>query len=256
MSVNILVEAAIDFIRKHEPPEGYFVGFSGGKDSIVTLDLVRRADVKHEVFYSMTLIDPPEVVRFIKDEYPSVTWLKPDMTFWQGCMIYNMPLQRKRWCCNVLKHGTKSLGAVPLYKRILGLRAEESWMRARRGKVERKDLLHIKYKPIFEWSSADVWEYIRAEGLAYPSLYDEGFKRLGCVVCCMDKSKKGNETKRERWPGMFRLLDLYLEKLWERDGEVLRTKYNFSKAQFMEWPMWKSKKQRIAEAVGYSPAKT
>jgi len=36
------VATAIDRLREFEPPEGYFVAFSGGKDSIVALDLVRR----------------------------------------------------------------------------------------------------------------------------------------------------------------------------------------------------------------------
>jgi phosphoadenosine phosphosulfate reductase len=58
---------SIAYLKEHEPPEGYFVGFSGGKDSIVALELCRMAEVKHLAFYSATGIDPPEVMRFIKD---------------------------------------------------------------------------------------------------------------------------------------------------------------------------------------------
>lgn len=71
--LEYMVDEAIDFLREHEPSEGYFVGFSGGKDSIVTLELCRMAGVKHQAFYSCTGIDAPEVVRFIKLHYPSVT---------------------------------------------------------------------------------------------------------------------------------------------------------------------------------------
>lgn len=42
---------AIAFLRENEPPEGFFVGFSGGKDSIVSLELCRIAGVKHQAFY-------------------------------------------------------------------------------------------------------------------------------------------------------------------------------------------------------------
>ncbi len=41
------IQESIDFLRQNEPDEGYFVGFSGGKDSIVTLALCRMAGVKH-----------------------------------------------------------------------------------------------------------------------------------------------------------------------------------------------------------------
>ncbi len=61
------VADAIAYLKEHEPPEGYFVGFSGGKDSIVTLELCAMAGVRHRAFYSATGIDPPEMVKFIKE---------------------------------------------------------------------------------------------------------------------------------------------------------------------------------------------
>lgn len=81
-----LVKESIDFLKAHEPPEGYFVGFSGGKDSIVTLELCRRGGIKHKAFFSCTRIDPPELYAFIRRHYPDVTWLYPRVTFWQGIM--------------------------------------------------------------------------------------------------------------------------------------------------------------------------
>jgi len=58
-------EIAIERIKSFEPPEGYYVAFSGGKDSIVVLDLVKRAGVKYDAYYHVTGIDPPELVHFI-----------------------------------------------------------------------------------------------------------------------------------------------------------------------------------------------
>lgn len=75
------IKESIDFLRQHEPPEGYFVGFSGGKDSITTLQLCKLAGVKHQAFYTYTTIDPPEVVRFIRAHYPQVQWLRPAKSF-------------------------------------------------------------------------------------------------------------------------------------------------------------------------------
>ena len=37
--------------------------------------------------------------------------------------------------------------------------------------------------PIYEWTDADVWEYIKAEGLKVNELYSKGYKRVGCIGC-------------------------------------------------------------------------
>ena len=84
------IKESLDFLRKHEPPEGFFVGFSGGKDSITTLQLCALAGVKHQAFYTYTTIDPPEVVRFIRAHYPQVQWLRPAKSFF-ACVATNAP---------------------------------------------------------------------------------------------------------------------------------------------------------------------
>ena len=74
--INI-VDLAINRLRLHEPPEGYYVAFSGGKDSVVILDLVKRAGVKYDAHFNVTSVDPPELTKFIHDTYPEVTMEKP-----------------------------------------------------------------------------------------------------------------------------------------------------------------------------------
>jgi phosphoadenosine phosphosulfate reductase len=50
--------------------------------------------------------------------------------------------------------------------------------------------------PIIDWSDAEVWEYISSRQMPYCHLYDEGFKRIGCVGCPMSDQKRGFD----RWP--------------------------------------------------------
>lgn len=53
--------------------------------------------------------------------------------------------------------------------------------------------------PIIDWEEEDVWEFLNSQNIPHCSLYDEGFKRLGCIGCPMSGSKN-MERDFERWP--------------------------------------------------------
>lgn len=66
------LEVTLERFKAFEPPEGYFLAFSGGKDSCVIKALADMAGVKYDAHYTLTSVDPPELVRFIKKQHPDV----------------------------------------------------------------------------------------------------------------------------------------------------------------------------------------
>ena len=194
------VAQAIERLRSFEPPEGYWLAHSGGKDSCTIYRLAEMAGVRFDAHYQVTTVDPPELLRFIRQHYPTVAWERPAKTMWQLVAVNGYPPTRlARYCCEELKERGGEGRTV-----ITGIRWAESAKRKGRGMVEqcyksRRNLLH----PIIDWSDGDVWEFIRREGLAYCSLYDEGFKRLGCVMCPMGGAPQMARDA-ARWPTIYR----------------------------------------------------
>ena len=103
------IQVAIDRLQSFEPPEGYYLAFSGGKDSVVIKALADMAKVKYDAHYNLTSVDPPELVQFIKT-FNDVQIDKPrdkngkQITMWNLIPPKKMPPTRiARYCCQYLK---------------------------------------------------------------------------------------------------------------------------------------------------------
>ena len=207
------VQMSIERLRHFEPPEGYYLAFSGGKDSIVIYDLAVKAGVKFDAHYNLTTVDPPELVKFIRQEYPEVARHRPEMNMFQWIVKKRMPPTRLvRYCCEKLKEGGGNNRRV-----VTGIRWAESSKRAGRRMVEncnKKSKNSTFLHPIIDWTDTEIWEYIRAQQIPYCHLYDEGFKRLGCIMCPM-QGTKGMLKDAERWPRYYNLYMKAFEKMIE-----------------------------------------
>lgn len=262
MALNDKIEYSINLLRKagqmamEYSDKGFFLAFSGGKDSQALYHVAKLAGVKFEAHYSLTTLDPPELVHFIKEKYPDVIIDRPERTFLQLCLKKKMlPTQTARFCCAELKE-TKGAGRVVL----TGIRREESSRRAKRNEFEvdkrkfsgtidqfnrtreteivcvyGKDKIIVN--PIINWTEKDVWQFLNdVVKVEHCRLYDEGWHRIGCLFCPM-ASKKEIERTEQRYPKYKDAIIRTIHRL--REGNYMKDYKDLTDEEVFEW--WKSK---------------
>lgn len=185
-----------------------YLGFSGGKDSLVVYDLARRAGVDFEAWFNPTTLDPAENIRYIRQHFPEVRFTRVRQSFFSLVRKKKMlPTMLVRYCCREYKEG-HGIGRVCL----MGVRRAESArrsgrklvavMKSNRTLVESESLSpvsamcygggkeKITVRPILDWTDDEVWAYIRDNGLP---VYGHA-RRVGCLFCPM---KSGAERRRD-----------------------------------------------------------
>lgn len=224
MSRAEIVHRAIGLLMEHEPPEGYYLAFSGGKDSCVCKELLRMSGVKFDAWFNNTTIDAPETIHFIKKYHPDVKWNQPK----NGNMFHRIatapklpPSRYRRWCCEEYKE----INADKHRVRVFGARQEESLARkARWNEVTITTFDDVPaICPIAYWTSEQVWSFIHYYKVPYCSIYDEGFDRIGCVGCPLVSPPK-QEREFARWPRYAAGWERAIKQNWEKWKDVPNTK--------------------------------
>lgn len=263
MSLQSKIDYSVELLRKAEPlalkmhPDGFHLAFSGGKDSQVLYHLAQMAGVKFKAHMQITTLDPPELMRFVRTQYPDVELHRPEINFYKLIIKKKMlPLMNARYCCQVLKEHA-GVGTTTL----IGVRAAESTKRANRAEVEKvhktkskrrrfdvnSDIFNIESEthhrciggkdkivisPIFHWQDADVWNFLRGNGIEYCRLYNEGYHRIGCMFCPMT-SPKSKALDRQRYPGVERAIKRSIQELI--DNENYGHDYNATADEMFDW---------------------
>ena len=222
------VKTAIERLRTFEPKEGYYLAFSGGKDSQVIYHLAKEAGVKFDSHFSLTSVDPPEVLKFIRANYPDVIWSMPKMSMRQLIIKKGMlPTRMARFCCDVLKEQGGEGRTV-----IIGVRWSESKQRANQKmynqcvKGKKKSL----FRPIIDWKDDDVWEYLNNRNIPHCCIYDEGWERIGCVMCPLSKNVIKESV---RWPSFKKMYMGAIEQIY-KNGKW-KEKFDSPEAVYRWW---------------------
>jgi len=227
------IAESITLLREHESHDGYYLAFSGGKDSIVIKQLAIEAGVKFDAHYSVTTIDPPDLVYYIRKHHPDVIFEHPEKPFLIKLVEKGFPLRQARWCCELYKERGGDGRWV-----MTGIRWEESSARGKRHAVEpdnRNKKLGFVH-PIINWASDEVWQFIRERKLPYCRLYDEGWTRIGCIACPFASSHI-RRRELDRYPGIENAFRRAFRILWEKgENENRKWKGRWSSGDDMfEW---------------------
>lgn len=196
------------------------LAFTGGKDSLVCLDLLRRASdgqVNIPVLHVDTTVKFPEIYeyrdRIVRDwklklivhinQAALAAGPKPDDP--DFCIFCTKRLKTEALQQAIQKHGWQAL--------ITGVRWDEHEARSKEIFFSpRSD--HMRVHPILHFSEDEVWQYIEKYKLAYCALYDKGYRSIGCIPCTEPIPDEGPERsgrgrEKEELMGRLRALGYF-----------------------------------------------
>lgn len=240
------------YISYRKKVDIFYVAFSGGKDSVVALDIVQRALPHNEfkVVFGNTDMEFPTTTELVQklsrkcsDEGIEFLEAASNMTSKESWNIFGPSARKVRWCCTVHKTAPvinmlsdKFANGKLRCVMITGVRGDESVSRSGYDEMSmgKKMAGQYSFHPILEWSSAEIYLYIYSQGLLLNDAYKYGFNRVGCIMC-PNSSEKHEYIKRQCFP---ELVDEYCERITQNSAKDLS---GDNAKIFLETGGWKSR---------------
>lgn len=185
---------AVSFIRNtaEQNPIPVNVSYSGGKDSLTTLILVKKALGKVPILFADTGFEFPETCLNV-DEVAQlfgtpVVRACGKEAFWEVFEAQGPPAIDFRWCCRIAKlHPVEKVIRETWGECLsfIGQRKYESFRRMASKRIWRNPHLRsqLSAAPIHHWTALQVWLYLFRENAPYNPLYERGLDRIGCFMC-------------------------------------------------------------------------
>ena len=105
----------------------------------------------------------------------------------------------KKTCCAARKIKPLTTALFGADAWITGQRREQSTTRTELHLEEVDDARGIaKFNPLFDWTEADVWAYIKQENVPIHPLHLKGYPSIGCEPCTR-QVKKDEDIRAGRW---------------------------------------------------------
>lgn len=232
---QVTIKKIFDVYKRYRKKLDCFnVAFSGGKDSIVLLDLVKKALPKSSFVVvfgdtGMEFPDTYDVIDKVEEQcraegiefYRAASHFKPE----ESWRLFGPPSRVLRWCCSVHKSTPRTLKLREILGKndyvgldFVGVRAEESVARSEYDyeSYGTKQKGQYSHNSILDWTSAEIWLYIYAHRLLINEAYKLGNSRVGCAFCPM--SSKTDYLKNQTYkPEINKFVDIVREHYDEED---------------------------------------
>ena len=196
--------------KMYSPSVG--ISFSGAED-VVLVDLASKLGAKFRVFSLDTGRLHPETLRFldqVRERYEipiEVFFPKPDAV--EGLVrekgLFSFYKDGHQECCGVRKVEPLRRALSTMSAWVTGQRRDQSPSTRAAVPVVQADPTFstpenalVKFNPLANWSSKQVWDYIRENDVPYNSLHERGFISIGCEPCTR-AVLPGQHEREGRW---------------------------------------------------------
>jgi len=180
---------------------------SFGLEDVVLIDIASSIEPSISVFTLDTDFLFPEtyeLIERVEARYGLVVErLKPDLSPIQQADQHAPSLWQRDpdLCCRIRKVEPlkRKLGTLKAW--VTGVRREQSPTRANAQKVEWDEKFGlVKLNPLVEWTTGELWDYVRTYHVPYNPLHDRSYPSIGCTHCTRPV-QPGEDPRAGRWSG-------------------------------------------------------
>ena len=130
--------------------------------------------------------------------FPDYTQVESIMAKY-GSNLFFESIEKRKLCCHIRKIEPLKRGLAGHDAWFTGLRRQQSVTRAGLAPVAWDEQFGlIKVSPLLDWSTEQVWQYIRENDVPYNALHDQGYPSIGCESCSRPVSP-GDDLRAGRW---------------------------------------------------------
>jgi thioredoxin-dependent adenylylsulfate APS reductase len=186
------------------------ISAAGGVDGMAIIDMAWRINPDVRVFTLDTGRLPPETYQLFEEvrekygiavefEFPERTAVE-QLVNAEGPNLMYKSVDLRVACCEIRKVVPLKRKLATLDAWVAGLRREQWRTRKNIAKVE-LDRDHggiVKLNPLADWTSDEVWDYVRSNDVPYHELFDHGYASIGCAPCTRP-IQPGESERAGRW---------------------------------------------------------